>query len=460
MTGPSHHVDAARVWAEHASTLRFDAIPGDVVAIIKRDVLDMLGTISAGGIVAAAQHVVDHASELGGPAQSTVFGQGRRLPAPHAAMANGALAHALDFDDVYDAPSVHVGVAVVPVAFAVAERVGGVSGEELIAAITLGAEMICRMSEAPLDGARGHWTSQTWGYIGAALTAARLLQLTPDATVDALGLAYGQAAGARQFIADRSAHRSIYGGFAAHGAVTAALLAARGVTGAQSSLDGEYGFFSVYHSGRYDRTPLVTGLGSDYRVRELSFKLYPSCRNTHPYVDATLKAVEMHGIEPAEIDQIVVHVAGFAKHLCEPRDVCIDPQLPGQAQYSIPYVVALAAVSRQVTLDDFFTCRFRDPDVLDMARRVISVDDPSLGSAGLEAGIVEIHCRSGVYVERVDYATGNPASPMQPSEFERKFRDCLRYARRQPEPEAIDRALQHIDGLEHLQDIAALTRLL
>ena len=449
--------DAALTWAEIMPSIKFEDIPTEVAAITKRDILDILGTTTAGSKVQAARDVVELMKEWGGKEESTVVAHGCRLPSPNAAMANGAMAHALDYDDIYDAPGVHIGIGVVPAAFAAAERRGNVSGKEFITAVTMGLELICRIGDALKTG-KENWSDQVYGYMGAAAAAGRVLGLDQEKMVSALGLAYGQASGARQFIVDRGLQRAIYAGFTAKGGLLAALMAERGLTGARDSLEGQYGFFKVYYD-EYDPDVLTADLGKRFILSNLSFKAYPACRNTHAYVDAVLKIVSEHAVQPQDVEQVVVHVAGFAKHLCEPQDICQNPQFPIQAQYSIPYIVALAIAKKRVTLADFLGDDFRDPEVLELARKVVHLDDPSLVTRGIEPAIVEIKTRKGHYVERVDFPKGNPAHPMTQEDFLRKFRDCVRYAVKPMPPENVEKAIQMAASLEKVDDVSHLIRL-
>src|SRR5438477_11529505 len=132
-----------RVMAQHAASLAFDALPGSLVDLSKQIVLDTLGVaIGASGLAPEARIVADYAEALGGHPESTVFGFGFKAPAPWAAFVNGSLGHMLDYDDV--GAGGHVGIATVPVAFAVAEKLGGVSGRDLITAIAAGTDLHTR----------------------------------------------------------------------------------------------------------------------------------------------------------------------------------------------------------------------------------------------------------------------------------------------------------------------------
>ena len=126
--------DATRRLARHAAALQYEALPPALVDLVKQIVLDTLG-VSTGATTLAleAKLVADYVLDLGGKPESTILGFGGKAPAPWAAFANGSLGHMLDYDDVGGGG--HVGIATVPVAFALAEKRGRVSGRELIAAI-------------------------------------------------------------------------------------------------------------------------------------------------------------------------------------------------------------------------------------------------------------------------------------------------------------------------------------
>src|SRR6185436_8881655 len=138
---------ATRALARHAVALRYEALPVPLVELIKQCVLDTLGVaIGASGLAPEAQLVAGYVRDMGGKPESTLWGYGDKAPAPWAAFVNGSLGHMLDYDDV--GAGGHVGIATVPVAFAVAEKLGGVSGRELITAIAAGTDLHTRLDLA------------------------------------------------------------------------------------------------------------------------------------------------------------------------------------------------------------------------------------------------------------------------------------------------------------------------
>src|SRR5690348_16920889 len=173
--------DASLALSRFACGVSFATLPDRLVSVLKRQVLDTLGVmLAASGIGEGCREMLALAARQGGSPEATALGVPHRLPATAAAFANGALAHALDFDDLYDAGIAHVAAATVPAALAAAEsRDVPVSGAVFLSALAAGGEVICRLSRAAMtDGAvPTKLGSQMFGYFGAAAAAGRVLGL-------------------------------------------------------------------------------------------------------------------------------------------------------------------------------------------------------------------------------------------------------------------------------------------
>ena len=243
-------VDVVSHLARHAAGTTYDALPLPAVEAAKKSILDTLGVIlAASGTEPAVRGVIDLVRETGGRPESTVLAFGDRVPALMAAFANGAMAHCLDFDD--QTPwGQHSASSIVPAAFAVAERRGGVSGREMITAVAVGQDIFARLRRNV--GWRKDWNLSTvLGVFAGAAATARLLGLTPQATAHALGVASMQSSGVMEVVAGTGSNlRALYAGFSAKGAVLAALLADKGVTGVDRLFEGEYGVFATYFGGQ------------------------------------------------------------------------------------------------------------------------------------------------------------------------------------------------------------------
>ena len=277
-------VDVVSHLAHHAAGTSYDALPPPAVEAAKKSILDTLGVIlAASGTEPAVRGVIDLVRETGGTPESTVLAFGDRVPALMAAFANGAMAHCLDFDD--QTPwGQHSASSIVPAAFAVAERLGGVSGREMITAVAVGQDIFARLRRNV--GWRKDWNLSTvLGVFAGAAATARLLGLTPQATAHALGVASMQSSGVMEVVAGTGSNlRALYAGFSAKGAVLAALLADKGVTGVDRLFEGEYGVFATYFAGKYDRDAILRDLGQEYQGATTLYKLWPSVGTSHSHI--------------------------------------------------------------------------------------------------------------------------------------------------------------------------------
>ena len=223
---------AAERLAAFAVALRHDDVPSAVRTRAVVHVLDAVGCAYAASALDEGTEARTVAIAQGGTAAAAVIGTRVRLPAPGAALANGTLMHALDYDDTHPPSICHITTVVAPAALAVAAATGA-SGAELVTAYVAGCETVARIGAAA-DGEfhrRGFHATGVCGVFGATVAAARLLRLDAAATTWALGIAGSFAPGLLEFLGDGSSTKRLHAGGAARAGVEAALLAAAGATG-------------------------------------------------------------------------------------------------------------------------------------------------------------------------------------------------------------------------------------
>jgi len=452
---------------DFASGLKFEDIPVSSLRATKREVLDILGTTLAGNLAPGCPQVVSLVQEWGGAEESTILGYGRKVPSPFAALANGTMAHAWDFDDTHDRAVLHAGVSVIPAALAAAERKKGVRGDDFLCAVVLGIELVCRMGMATRYGPNttGWMLTPLYGYFGAALAAGKILGLDREKMHNALGIAYAQAAGNVQCVLDGALTKRMQAGFAAQGGTLAALLAEKGITGAKEIIQGKFGLYNVYQRGDLNLEPLVAGLGNYFEVENLSFKPYPCCRFVHSTLDAAIKLFREKPFPTEEIQEVTVSVNQQALNAVgHPLEVKSRPRTVVDAQFSIPYAAATALVKGKVGLDDFTEKAINDPQVLALAQRVVPRLDPEMersGSREISPSVVEIRGGKGeVHSQRIDLPRGHPRNPMTDGELTAKFKDCARHAARPLKEKDLDDLIKLVYDLERLDDLSLVVQLL
>ena len=436
-------------------------LPQEVVKAAKRDILDTVSTTLAGSRTTGVKDLIELLQDMGGHPESTIFVHGVRLPATEAALVNGLMAHALDFDDTHDTARLHAGVTVIPAAFAIAERIGGVSGKDFITAVTLGVDITSRMGLATKPWI-GWMLTILYGYFGAATAAGKLLKLDPEGILNAWGIAYAQASGNGEGIASGALTKRLQAGFAAKGGILSALMAQKGITGAKESMEGGQGIFRLYQRGEYDPAPLTEGLGQKFEVANLSFKPYPCCRWTHDSIDVSLKLVREHSLSPEKIERVEIKLSKEAYDLnfIGPLEFKRKPRTVVDAQFSVPYAAATALATKKVDLNDFTEEAIKNPQVLRIADSMDLICGPPAGQ-GPSPAQVTVKTRQGeTYSSRVEIRKGNPQNPMSDEELLEKFQNCAKWSVKPLKKEFITRVGEMITDLEKIKDVGEIPRLL
>ena len=444
--------------AGNVAKVKYDDLSKDAIEITKKFILDTLATTLAGSSAPGCEIVVNQVKDWGGKEESTILVYGGKAISENAALANSMMAHALDLDDTHDEAVIHSYVSVLPAALAMAERDGGVNGKNLITAVTLGVDLMCRLGLASF----GHdWVySSTMAYFGATVAAGKILGLNKDELHHAMGVAYSQCAGNLQCIKDGGLVKRMQPAFAARAAILSSILAQNGITGATEVFEGQFGFFPSYHRGKYAREAAVKELGRVFEGVNSSIKLYPCCRYTHGSIDATLNIVKENDISPDDVVEVVSHVAQDAYNLVgKPFEIRESPQV--DAQFSIPYTVSVAIAKKNVFIDDFFEEKIKgDTQVLQLANKVRVVVDQEPIAKGLTPCVVDIKTKDGkVYSERIEILRGDPRKPVSMEEVAQKFRRCAAFSAKPLSKENIEAIIRTVSNLESVADVSSIVSL-
>jgi 2-methylcitrate dehydratase PrpD len=458
----STQTDLSYDFADFVINTRYSDLPADAIDAAKKSILDTLGVIlAASGVEPAVRGVANLIRESGGRPESTVLGFGGRVPAMMAAFVNGAMAHCLDFDD-HAPEGHHPSSSIVPAAFAVAERKGGISGRDMIAAVAAGQELFLRLRRNVQWSQDWHLTT-VLGVFSAAATAGRILDLSREQIVDAFGIASMQSCGTMELAYGVGSDlRGMYAGFSTKGAVLAALLAEQGISGIKTIFEGRAGLFNVYFDGKYDRANMLQGLGSEFTGGSILYKPWPSCGASHPYIHATIELIQQHALTMDDVEQIRVYVGDFQHRLCLPLESRRKPATLADAKFSIPFCVAVAATRGRVRISDFSGEQLRDPTVLAVAQKVVPVVDNEFDwKMKLPEGRVEMVMRDGRMLTREgNDLPGSSDTPMTWDYIFEKFRDCASFAVVPPSMDGIRKAQEMARHLEALDDATELLRVL
>ena len=422
--------DLCHIIGEYAASARYATLGDDAIRGAKMSIIDTLGVcLAASGMEPAARGVIDLVKASGGREESSIIGFGGKVPAVMAAFANGALAHCLDYDD--QTPwGQHSASSLIPAVFAVSERVGGVSGEKMITSVAVGQDLFNRFRRTV------HW-QKDWmfttvmGVFCATAASGIVLGLSAGQIANGLGIASMQCSGSAEVVNSTGSDlRALYAGFPAKGAVLSALLAERGVGGLPRLFEGPFGIMNLYFAGGYDRDKIIDGLGVNYTGGLTLYKRWPAVGTSHSHIHATIGIMSEHDLKGDDIVEIRLHVGDYHRLMCDPLDRRSAPDTLVDAKFSLPFLVAVASVRRDVRLVDFSNDAIHDPEVLATARKIVLVPDSTLDwKLDLPPGRVEIVTRDGRAFSKV--GTGIPGSAEKPMTWEdiaRKFDDCARSA--------------------------------
>jgi 2-methylcitrate dehydratase PrpD len=379
--------------------------------------------------------------------------------APFAALANGAAAQALDFDDNDTPAASHPSAVLLPAILAVAEQ-RSLTVDDALDAYIVGLEVMGRVGEAVnmIHYAKGWHATATIGSLGAAAACGRLMKLDPRRMKAAISIATSTASGYKvQF---GTLTKPLHSGLAAKSGVIAASLAEAGMTASDEVLDGKWSFLSLLAGeGAPGFQQLAERVGQPLAITQygLSLKRYPCCYYTARCVDAMIDLREEHGLKPADVDHIVAELSDRnASILRYPR-----PEDNNEAKFSLPYCVAQALFVGQLRLKHFLTEVVIAPEIRAFLPRVevrtypARADSPDLSAD--EPDTVTVYLKSGDKVTKTtEYARGSARRPFTPAELMGKFRDCAAWVL---DPASVDRATALIGRLTSLGSVKELTDL-
>lgn len=461
---PDMHI--TQMIIDFIESVQFEDLPEQALAIGQRCMLDTLGLYVAGTSEHSVQMLIDEARDMGGREDTLLLaGGGVKVPAPMAARALATSGHAHDWDDTqvsHDPAHVyglltHPSVPPLTAALVMAQRLGKVSGRDVMLAFQTGFEVECKISEwmLPNHYRRGHHSSGTVGTFGACAATAKLLGLTGETLAHALGIAASFAAGIRCNFGTMT--KPLHVGRAAENGITAALLAQRGFTADPTALDGPWGFMQVL-SGGFTPEKVESGMANPLTIVSpgVSIKPYPSGILTHQSMDAMLELVKAHDVQPEQVKAIRFYAAS---NILDPIRYPIAVNHL-QAKFSMQALLSMMVLRRQAGPQEFTDEFVGGAAMQDMQRRIETIRDPEIEAQGFE------WIRSRIELDTTDGRTlkqeadkryrGGPAKPMTNSEVEDKFRVCCSDAINAEAQQRIIDLVWRVVDLNNMDDIFAI----
>ncbi len=451
--------EATLALGRYTAALRYADLPPAVAAKVKECVLDALGCCLFGVTRPWTQMVQDMVLEQGGAPQASIMGTPHRTSVSQAVLVTSTAGHGFELDDIHVQAHLHPGSLTVPVALALGEWRGPVTGEDFITAVAAGYEVALRIGLAATGShfMRGYHFQGTCGAFGAAATAAQILKLDGEQARHALGIAGSQAAGLMAAQEGAMAKR-MHGGRAAQSGVYAGLLAARGFTGIPNVLEAPYGGFLSSFTDTAMPEQLTEGLGQRWEILKVGYKPYASAASTHTALHSLHAIMKENGLKAADIGEIDLRCSSMAVKHCAWEYV---PQGVTSAQMSLYFTLAAMAHDGEVLTDQFSESRLADPTLLAFMNRIRIQADPAYDKGGdltRHVSRMKVTARDGrVFEKDAPFRKGSPDFPMTAEERHTKFRRLASAALPAP---AVGKIIETVESLDQARDIGALVALL
>ena len=441
--------------AAHAIDTRLADLPVEARQRAAVYVLDSLGVGIAGSSVEGGQGLLRVASGWGAPSAS-VWGRGERLAAPAAAFINAWQMHNQEYDCLHEGAVVHAMASVLPAALAAAETRGGVSGAELIVAVAVGVDIAAGLGLASRAGFR-FFRPATAGGFGAVAAAGRLLGLDRRALEAAFAWQLAQVSGTMQAHAEGSPLLPVQVAFNARAALQSCELAALDFTPTRSVFEGPYGYLALFE-GDFDLEPVLSSLGRDWRISELSHKPFPAGRATHGGIEGVMALQTEHGFAPDDVERIEVIAPPLIARLVGRS---LPPTVSATyARLCMGYAVAKVLQHGRLDPADFRGAALSDPVTHALAARVETHSDDNPDPNAMAPQAVVVHLKGGTAL-RWECTTmlANPARQLTHEQHLSKFHRCCTFSLDELAPGAPERLVEAVDRLEEVEDVQVLTGL-
>jgi 2-methylcitrate dehydratase PrpD len=440
----------------------YDALPADVIAATKLRILDTIGLALAGRTFDIGHAVLKAGARQSETGRAAILGGPDGLPAQTAALVNGVLAEAIEFDDSHNETVVHVSSPVVAAALACAEAERS-SGRDLIHAVALGSEVCCRIAIGAPGAFHplGFHPTGIFGAFGAAAASAALLRVDAASLAHTLGIAGSFASGLLESWSDGTWGKLVNPGWSAQAGITAARLGASGFTGPRTVLEGKFGLFASHLQNPAAAPSLLRvtkDLGREWESRAISFKPYPNAHVMHGVLDAVRHVID-EGVDVNTIASVHCLVAPYMVSLiCEPEAEKFRPPSSAQARISLHHTVAEMLRTGVMDVTSYSDAALQDPAVQKLADRVSYSVVAEWTSRTAYPGGVRVTMDDGTIIERIETANlGSASKPMSAGDVEDKFRINAGLVLPESQVEEIVKAVRDLEKIDQVSRIAALT---
>ena len=354
--------------ADFVVNTSYEELPDIAIQIAKTSIIDGIGTCIAGAESSAGRIIADYVRERASGPEATVITKGFQTSTPEAALANGTMMHALDYDDCAEGFMGHPTTVILPAVLALGEWLG-ISGKETLLSYILGYD-VCNKIGSGMGSAyyeTGWHSTATIGTLATAIAATKVLKLNVQQTRMAIGIAASLAGGLRQNFGTMT--KPLHAGNAARNGVFAAILAQKGFTADQGILEDPFGYARVF-SGTAEANfkKMTSNLGTPFEIVSSPpiIKQYPSCRGAAGCIDAILHLIRQHDINADSVVEVECRTSSHTPQVL----IHSRPRTALEGKFSLEYCIAIAIVDKEVGLKQFTDSKVRDAKIRELISKV------------------------------------------------------------------------------------------
>jgi 2-methylcitrate dehydratase len=442
----------AETLARYATELKYEDIPEDVIRIAKRSILDTIGCAFGGYGAGPSKIAVNLASDVSSKQPATILISGVKTSPDLAVFANGIMIRYLDFNDAFVSLTHGAGHPSDTIAaLLTSAEITARSGRELVTATVLAYEVFCKIADV-FDYLGNGIDHSTITGIAAAVGAGRVMGLTAQQMVHAIGITVGGNTATRQGRADELSNwKAFAAADACRKAIFAVQLAQNGMTGPGQVFEGRYGFFKVM--GRQPVQP--PQLGEPYGIRRAFTKRFPLGQFSQTVAQAAVEARPFFK-DPGDIQEVNIHVSHSAIKIMADGPDKWRPQTHETADHSIPYAAGLVLTYGKIEPEYYEDPYLHDQRLLDLVSRVKILPSDEADRTEQEFNLCELEVvlKSGArQTFRVEYHRGHFKNPMTDAEMEEKFRLM---AQKHLSADRVDNLLRLLWGIESVPQVSAV----
>jgi len=434
-----------KILASYVTDTRLEDIPQDVRHEARRAIVNFMGCAVGGSAHPAVDIAIRTLGPFAGKPTAGILGRLERLDPLHASLMNGISSHVYDYDDTTPKNYSHPTSPVASALFAYASA-NKVSGRDFMLAFILGFEAESRVANAvyPAHYDVGWHITGTSGVFGAATAIGRLLGLSVQQMVWAIGLAATQAAGLREMFGSMA--KAFHPGRSAQNGYVSALLAREGFTAGEHGIEGPRGFAAV-QAAAYDLSKITTRLGVDFDLRANTYKPFPCGIVNHPTIDGCIQLHDEHRLAPDAVRAVRLRVAPLVMDLCNQQNITKGLQ----GKFSVYHGAAVGLVRGKAGIQEYTDEAVNDPHVKRVREHATAVGDPAVTE---DQSRIEVELADGrVLTKFVEQSLGNLGRPLSDRQLDEKFRDQGVLALPAADVDALIRLCWHIDDLDDVNEL-------